>query len=50
MQNQMRMPMSKTGAHCQRRRPVLLEHENARDPAEQADTASGRQVDVAREE
>src|SRR6266536_6074240 len=34
-------------AHCQRRRPVVLEYENAGDTPKQTDTASGRQIDVA---
>ena len=48
MQNQMRMPVSKAVPIAERRRPVMLEYENTRDTAKQTDTASGRQIDVAR--
>src|SRR6266513_3632135 len=37
-------------SHRQRRRPFVLEDKNAGDTAKKADTASGRQIDVARED
>src|SRR6266480_7812000 len=37
-------------SHRQRRRPFVLEYENAGDPAKKTDTASGRQIDITRED
>src|SRR5439155_4808473 len=37
-------------SHRQRRRPFVLEHKNTSDSAKKTDTASGRQVDITRED